>query len=435
MTEHQLAESVAKRIREAGGEAFFVGGCVRDLLLGRKPKDFDVATSLPPDQLRKLFPRAGLVGAHFGVVLVSEGGLTVEVATYRSDGSYGDGRRPESVHFETDARQDALRRDFTVNALFLDPFSGEVHDYTEGRKDLQAQVIRAIGEPRKRFEEDHLRLLRAVRFASVLDFEIEPATLEALREMASKVSLVAPERVRDEISRILTGGHPRRGFELLQQTGILKEILPEIEALRGVEQPPQFHPEGDVWVHTMLMLDLLQEPSLPLALGVLLHDVGKPGTFRIADRIRFDGHVELGVKIAVEVLSRLRYPGQVMDQVTALVANHMKFVEVRKMRESTLKRFLRLPAFDEHLALHRVDCLSSHGGLDHYEFARQKLEEVPAEALRPAPLVTGRDLIAAGWKPGPAMGAVLREIEDAQLEGTLRSAEEALEFAARRRPD
>ncbi len=432
MTGQQLAESITRRIRESGGEAFFVGGCVRDLLLGRIPKDFDVATSLPPERLQSLFPGAGLVGAHFGVVLVSQGGVSVEVATYRSDGNYVDGRRPETVQFETDARQDALRRDFTVNALFLDPFTGKIEDFTGGQADLQARLIRAIGNPRSRFEEDHLRLLRAVRFAAVLDFEIEPATLDAITQMAPLVANVAPERIRDEISRILTGAHPRRGFELLHATGLLRQILPEVEALRGVEQPPQFHPEGDVWTHTMLMLDSLCEPSLTLALGVLFHDIGKPGTFRIADRIRFDGHVELGMKIAAEALHRLRYPGQIVEQAVALVENHMKFAAVTRMRESTLKRFLRMPRFEEHLELHRADCLSSHRQLDHYEFAKQRLQDLPQEALRPAPLITGRDLLAQGWQPGPAMGAVLREIEDAQLEGTLTTAAEALDYAAQK---
>jgi putative nucleotidyltransferase with HDIG domain len=429
-----LAVSIIRRLRDAGHAAFLTGGCVRDLLLGRTPKDFDVATSAQPDQLLRLFPGAGQVGAHFGVVLVHEAGSVsekapVEVATFRSDLEYRDGRHPDGVHFETDPRQDALRRDFTINALLLDPLSGEVLDFVNGRADLSAKVIRAIGDPERRFREDHLRLLRAVRFATRLGFLVEPETFAAIRRLAPLIHSVSAERVRDEIARILTEGGARRGFELLDATGLLREILPEVAALKGVAQPPEYHPEGDVWTHTLIMLEGLHQPSLALALGVLLHDVGKPATFRIAERIRFDGHVEKGIEVAHSLLTRLRFPQQVIEGAEALIANHMKFMEVPRMRESTLKRFMRQPDFEEHMELHRLDCLSSHGGLENYDFVRQKQQEMPPEQLKPAPLLTGRELIAAGYRPGPAFGIVLREIEDAQLEGRISTAEEAMQMA------
>ncbi len=424
-----LAISIVGRLREAGHVSYLTGGCVRDLLLGRVPKDIDVATSAGPVELLRLFPGAGQVGAQFGVVLVREAGVQVEVATFRSDLEYIDGRHPEGVRFEKDPREDAVRRDFTINAFMLDPLSNEVLDFAGGRADLDAKLIRAIGDPEHRFREDHLRLLRAVRFAARLGFEIEPETFAAIQRLAPLIQSVSPERVRDEIARILTEGGARRGFELLNSTGLLPEVLPEVEALKGVAQPPEFHPEGDVWTHTLIMVDGLTEPSLTLALGVLLHDIGKPATFRIAERIRFDGHVEKGIEIAHSLLHRLRFPNHVIVGVEALIANHMKFMEVPKMRESTLKRFLRQPDFEEHMELHRLDCLSSHGGLDSYQFVRRKQMEVPPEQLKPAPLLTGRELIAAGYRPGPMFGIVLSEIEDAQLEGRISTAEEAMEMA------
>jgi poly(A) polymerase len=432
VTNEALAHSIVRQLREHGHVAWLVGGCVRDLLLGRAPKDFDVATAATPAELLRLFPRAGQVGAHFGVVLVHESEAHVEVATFRSDLDYADGRHPSSVHFETDPRQDALRRDFTINALLLDPFSGEVLDFVGGRADLEARVIRAIGDPARRFGEDHLRLLRAVRFAARLNFTIEPDTFAAMQSLAPAIGNISVERVRDELSRILTEGGARRGFELLDASGLLREVLPEVAAMKGVEQPPEFHPEGDVWIHTLIMLEGLREPSTELALGVLLHDVGKPATFRIADRIRFDGHVEKGVEIAHRLLNRLRYPHAVIEQVEALIANHMRFKDVPHMRESTLKRFLRLPDFGEHLQLHRLDCLSSHGSLANYDIARMKQSEVPPEQLRPLPLVNGRDLIAAGCRPGPAFSAALREAEDAQLEGRVATKDAALQIALKK---
>ncbi len=428
MQAEQLANRIIATLRTRGHQAWLVGGCVRDLLLGIAPKDYDVATGAPPERLVEIFPRADRVGAHFGVVLVREGAACVEVATFRSDHAYIDGRRPESVHFEHDPRQDVLRRDFTINALLYDPETREVLDYVGGREDLARGVVRAIGDPEVRFREDHLRLLRAVRFAARLNFTIEPATFEAIRRLHRLILRVSAERIRDELCRILTEGGARRGFELLDETGLLEDLLPEVAAMKGVAQPPEFHPEGDVWTHTLLLLEKLRHPSVTLAWGALLHDVGKPPTFRVAGRIRFDGHVEEGVRIARDILTRLRFSNDQIEQILALVAHHMRFKDVRNMRASTLIRFLRMPRFAEHLELHRVDSLSSNGRLDAYDYVKARLEELPAEKLKPPPLVTGRDLIAAGYEPGPAFGSVLASLEDAQLEGRVRTKEEALEF-------
>jgi putative nucleotidyltransferase with HDIG domain len=418
------ASRVVHALREKNHQAYFVGGCVRDLLLGGAPKDYDIATSATPDEVIALFPGSNLVGAHFGVVIVSP---SLEVATFRSDHAYMDGRRPQSVRFERDPRQDALRRDFTINALFLDPDTGEVLDFTGGQTDLAAKIIRAIGDPAQRFGEDHLRLLRAVRFAARLCFSIEPETFRAIREMAPLLLGVSAERVRDELSRILTEGHARRGFELLDSTGLLIQILPEVAAMKGVEQPPAYHPEGDVWTHTLLMLERLPAGvPVELALGVLLHDIGKPVTFRIADRIRFDGHVEAGVEIARRLLARLRYSNDEIGQAEALIANHMRFKDAPNMRESTLKRFLRLPGFEQHLELHRLDCLSSHGNLENYDLVRTKLAQIPKHLLKPERLIRGSDLIAAGYKPGPQFARMLLMVEEAQLDSRIHTKMEAL---------
>lgn len=426
-----LAQQVTSTLRAAGHSAYLAGGCVRDLLLGREPADFDVATAARPDQVLELFPGSVAVGAHFGVVLVQG---DVEVATFRSDHSYRDGRHPDTVVFENDPRQDVVRRDFTINGLLMDPETGEVLDFVGGRDDLRAGVIRAIGDPRRRFAEDHLRMLRAVRFAARFGYTIEPETLAAIRELASRIHRVSAERVRDELTRILTEGQPRRGLELLDETGLLAEVLPECRALQGVEQPPEYHPEGDVWIHTLLMLQSLEQPSPALAWGVLLHDIGKPATFRrAADRIRFDGHVDAGLAIARPLLARLKFSNADTDRILALIANHMRFMDAPRMKESTLKKFLRLDHFDEHLALHKADCHSSHGGLQNYDFVRAKLAALPPEQLKPAPLVTGRDLIALGMAPGPEFKRILAEAEDLQLEGRFGSREEALEWVQGRK--
>jgi tRNA nucleotidyltransferase/poly(A) polymerase len=421
---------IANELSARGHQAWLVGGCVRDLALGREPKDYDLSTDATPDQLLRIFPGADLVGAQFGVVLVNG----VEVATFRSDLAYRDGRHPEGVRFETDPRQDVLRRDFTINALLLAPESwrdlSQVVDHVGGLADLRAGIIRAIGEPERRFEEDHLRMLRAVRFAARFGFTIEPDTLTAIRQLHSLILRVAPERIRDELIRILIEGGARSGFELLNQTGLLGDILPEIAAMQGVAQPPQFHPEGDVWTHTLLMLQGLRDPSPALAMGVLLHDVGKPGTFRVAERIRFDGHVELGEKLARQILDRLHFSNADSDQILALIGNHMRFADAFKMRESTRKRFLRLPRFDEHLELHRLDCQSSYGDLGAYRLMKEQYERAEPEQLRPPPLLTGHDLIAAGYPPGPAFSKMLEAVEDAQLESRIASKADALALVA-----
>lgn len=444
-----FATSIIRTLRQRGFQAYLVGGCVRDLLLGREPKDYDVATSATPRQVMEIFPETYAVGAQFGVVLVpapdeavagssevSSKAHAVEVATFRSDVGYSDGRHPDEVRFSSDPREDVARRDFTINGLLLDPVSGEVLDFVGGRKDLEAGIVRTIGDPEQRFAEDKLRMLRAVRFGARFEYTIEPATFAAMQKLAEHIQVVSRERVRDELTRMLTEGHARRAFLLLDESGLLRQVLPEISAMKGVQQPPEFHPEGDVFVHTLLLLENLPQPCpLTLAWGSLLHDVGKPATFRVApDRIRFDGHVEVGVKIAEGICRRLRFSNDETAQILALVDNHMRFGHVTRMKESTLKKFLRMPAFDEHLALHRADSLASHRNLATYELIRQKLAETPAETMRPAPLVTGDDLIAQGHLPGPKFREILTAVEDAQLEGRLPSRDIALEFVRREFP-
>jgi poly(A) polymerase len=446
-----FATSIVKTLRQHGFEAYLVGGCVRDLLLGREPKDYDVATNATPRQVMTIFPETYAVGAQFGVVLVpapdsgsapdceAEGGsksACVEVATFRSDIGYSDGRHPDEVRFSNDPREDVARRDFTINGMLLDPVSGEVFDYVGGRKDLEAGIIRTIGNPQHRFTEDKLRMLRAVRFAARFEYTIEPLTFAAMQALADQIAVVSRERVRDELTRMLTEGHASRAFLMLDESGLLQFVLPEISAMHGVEQPPEFHPEGDVFVHTLLLLDNLPQPCPPtLGWGALLHDVGKPATFRIApDRIRFDGHVDVGVKIAQAICRRLRFSNDDTEQILALVDNHMRFGDAMKMKESTLKKFMRLRDFDEHMALHRADCLASHRNLTTYEFIRQRRAEIPPEKMRPAPLVNGKDLIAAGHVPGPKFKEILSAVEDAQLEGRLPSRDAALEFVRREFP-
>jgi len=439
-----FAISIIKTLRQHGFQAYLAGGCVRDLLLGREPADFDVATSATPTQVMEIFPDTYAVGAQFGVVLVPvpEGKpenpdetampqvRPVEVATFRSDLAYSDGRHPDEVRFTQDPREDVARRDFTINGMMLDPTTGEVLDFVGGRKDLDAKLIRAIGDPIRRFGEDKLRMLRAVRFAARFEYEIETETLVAIQALAQEIKMVSRERVRDELTKMLTEGNARRAFLLLDQSGLLREVLPEISVMKGVQQPPEFHPEGDVFVHTLLLLENLPQPCpVTLAWGALLHDVGKPATFRVApDRIRFDNHVDVGVKITADICERLRFSNHDAAQVLALVENHMRFGHVSRMKESTLKRFLRLPGFGEHLALHRADSLASHRNLSTYEFIQNKLTEIPPEEIRPVAFITGDDLIAAGYAPGSLFREILETVEEAQLEGRLLSHEAALEF-------
>jgi poly(A) polymerase len=456
---------VVGELRAAGYEAYLAGGCVRDLLLGREPKDYDVATSATPDAVLGLFKRTFAVGAHFGVVLVATCGgadaacaageerdeqeyVVTEVATFRSDEAYSDGRHPDGVRYTRSAEEDVRRRDFTINGLLLDPMRAaefwksaegmraSVIDYVGGVADLDACVVRAIGLPEARFEEDRLRMLRGVRFAARFGFELEAETAAATRRLAARIHAVSRERVRDELTRMLTEGRARWAFELLDETGLLAEVLPEVACMKGVEQPPLFHPEGDVWTHTLLLLDQLEAGcAVTLAWGALLHDVGKPPTFRRApDRIRFDGHVEVGVAMGAEICRRFRFSNDETGQILALIENHMRFADAARMKASTLKRFFRLPEFEEHLALHRMDCLAGSGNLEHWDYVRERWLAMPEETVRPRPLITGRELIAAGYAPGAGFKEMLRAVEDAQLEGTIGTAEEALQLVSERFP-
>ena len=519
----EAALQIVARLRAAGHEAYLAGGCVRDLLLGREPVDYDVATSATPDVVLNLFPRTFAVGARFGVVLVAEqleekltrqevlcqgttrgptqwvgrvpkprqnkdralapakpssavrhfaaaceGGeagpappppessarseSVTEVATFRSDGAYSDGRHPDAVRYTASAEEDVRRRDFTINGLLLDPLRGPdvlvesvgdaktlrsaVIDHVGGLADLDAGILRAIGRPEQRFEEDHLRMMRAVRFAARFNFELDPATAATIRALAPRISAVSRERVRDELTKMLTEGHARRAFELLDQTGLLAQLLPEVAKMHGVDQPPQFHPEGDVWIHTLLLLEQLHPgSSMTLAWAALLHDVGKPPTFRRApDRIRFDGHVEVGATMAAAICRRFRFSNDETRRILALIENHMRFMDAQRMKASTLKRFFRLERFSEHLALHRMDCLAASGNLEHWEFVRERWQSMPEEAVRPKPLLTGRDLIAEGYHPGAEFKTMLRAVEDAQLEGAIQSPEDALRLVRERFP-
>jgi len=432
------AISVVRRLRESGHQAYLCGGCVRDLLLKRKPADYDVTTDATPEQVMRIFPQTYAVGAQFGVVLIplpkdeisKDENDAVEVATFRSDIGYSDGRHPDQVRYSNDPREDVARRDFTINGLLFDPITDEVLDFVDGRKDLEAGIVRTIGDPEQRLAEDKLRMLRAVRFAARFDYQIEQKTMRAIQKLAPQIRQVSRERVRDELTKMLTEGRARQAFSLLDETCLLPEVLPEISAMKGVEQPPQYHPEGDVFIHTLLLLDKLPQPCPPtLAWGALLHDVGKPATFRVApDRIRFDGHVEVGIKMGEAICRRLRFSNEDTEQILALIQHHMRFGQVLLMKESTLKKFLRLPRFDEHLELHRLDCESSHGLLTAYDFARDKLNSTPPEVMRPEPLINGNDLIAAGYSPGPQFKEILSAVEDLQLEGTLSNREQALRF-------
>ncbi|MBI4461412.1 MAG: CCA tRNA nucleotidyltransferase [Acidobacteria bacterium] len=432
----EKATEVVQRLVGAGHQAYFVGGCVRDLVLGREPADYDVATDATPDELTRLFPRTLTVGARFGVVLVLLEGQQVEVATFRSDHGSKDGRHPEAVRFAQTAEEDVRRRDFTINGLLYDPLADKILDFVGGQQDLKQGVIRTIGNPRERFAEDKLRMLRAVRFAARFGYRIESETFAALRELAAEVEQVSKERIRDELVKMLTEGQGRRALELLDEAGLLAVVLPEVARMKGVPQPPQFHPEGDVWVHTLLMLEKMEKPTPTLALGVLLHDVGKPPTFRPPagpnDRIRFDQHAEVGASMAEEICRRLRLSNDEIERVAALVRHHLRFKDAPAMRPSTLKRFLAMEGFEEHLELHRLDCVASHGQLDNYHFVRDVLARLPPEEIRPRRLLSGHDLIRLGYKPGPEMGKMLAAVEEAQLEGILGSTEEALAFVEKK---
>ncbi len=426
------AVNVVRRLRDAGHQAYWAGGCVRDLVMGCEPADYDVATSATPDQVLVLFPRAVTVGKQFGVIKILLNGDEIEVATFRCDHGTLDGRHPREVRYAQTPQEDVQRRDFTLNGLLYDPLFHTVLDFVGGQQDIRAGLVRAIGDPAQRFTEDRLRLLRAIRFAARFGYQIQEETWQALCAARDAIGQVSTERIRDELLKMLTEGAARRAFELLDMSGLLDKLLPEVARMKGVEQPPEFHPEGDVWVHTLMMLETMKEPSLTLALGVLLHDLGKPPTFSPpngpGDRIRFNSHAEVGAVMAEETCRRLRLSNRDTEQVVALVRHHLRFMDAPKMRPSTFKRFISLPGFDEHLELHRLDCQASHGDLSNYYFVRNKMKEMPPEEVRPPRLLTGHDLQAMGFRPGPLLGKILGEVEEAQLDGTLKTVEEARRF-------
>ncbi|MEW5977560.1 MAG: CCA tRNA nucleotidyltransferase [Acidobacteriota bacterium] len=456
------AVEIVKRLRQHGHQAFLVGGCVRDEVMGRAPKDFDIATSAHPEDVLRLYPQALTVGARFGVVLIEAEGHQYEVTTFRSDGTYRDGRRPEEVTYSEDPRTDVFRRDFTLNGLLCDPLSGEILDFVGGRADIAAGVIRTIGGPEQRFREDKLRLLRAVRFAARFGFKIEPATRAAIRQMSAEILQVSWERSREELSKILTEGYAASGVSLMDECNLLQHLLPEVSALQGVSQPPEFHPEGDVWTHTLLMLELMDRaqqgtaaldergtvglnpalvgdlanayPTITLALGVLLHDIGKPPTFSVSDRIRFNQHADVGARMATVVCERFRLTNRQIQRVFELVRDHLKFKDLPHMRPATAKRFIRQEGFEEHLELHRLDCLGSHRNLDNWKLAWEMMSQLDPTEIRPPRVVTGDDLIRLGHSPGPRFQEILKDLEDAQLDGMIRTREEALAWLKERYP-
>jgi len=428
VNKEEIATRIVRTLHDKGFDAYFAGGCVRDKLRGVPPKDFDIATSARPEDVQKIFPRTVPVGVQFGVVLVVDEGEHFEVATFRTEGGYQDGRHPTQVDF-SNVEEDARRRDFTVNGLYYDIKTKKFLDFVGGEADLKKKILTTIGDPEARFLEDHLRMLRAVRFAVQLGFEIAPATIAAIRKHAPKISKVSVERIREEFCKILTSPEPARGVRQLDELGLLKEFLPEVEVMKGVEQPMEYHPEGDVFIHTMMLLDGLKNAPIELAMGCLLHDIAKPATFeRAPDRIRFHGHDKLGAEMSEVICRRLTFPNEQTKLICELVAHHLRFKDVAQMRVATMKRFLRMPRFDLHLELHRLDCMASHKKLDAYELSKKKLEELAKEPPAPSRILTGADLILLGYRPGKELGEVLREVEDAVLEGRVTSKEDAIEF-------
>ena len=434
------ALEIVKTLGEKGHEAFFVGGCVRDALLGVECDEIDIATSATPEQIKRAFPKTVAVGESFGVVLVIKEDMKFEVATFRRESSYGDGRHPERVDYTKSPEEDVRRRDFTINGMLYDPLSGELFDYAGGLGDLERRLVRTIGDPRARFGEDRLRMMRAVRFASCLGFELDGAALSAIRDGAAAISVVSGERIREELVKILTRRNPGNGLRLLSSSGLLEHVLPEVERMRGVRQPPQFHPEGDVFEHTCLVMDMLHgntggRYSEELAVGALLHDVGKPPTYSESDRIRFNGHDRVGARMSEGICRKLRFSKKQIRRISELILEHLKFKDVFNMRKSTLKRFLSLPYFEEHMQMHLADCMASHGQTDAYDFIREKMEEYGREEIKPPPLLNGRDLIGLGYSPGPVFSKILGRVEELQLENGLSSREEAVEFVLRSYPD
>jgi putative nucleotidyltransferase with HDIG domain len=426
-----VATQIVRRLRNRGFTSYFAGGCVRDNLRGVAPKDIDIVTSALPEDIQSIFSKTIPVGIQFGVVRVLEGGFEFEVATFRSDGHYSDGRHPDTVAFSS-PEEDAKRRDFTVNGLFYDPIENQVIDYVGGKTDLKARLLKAIGNPNERFDEDKLRLLRTIRFAAVLDFDIDSQTWEAVKARAQDIHRVSPERIREELLKMFSDPHRVRAFDLLDSSGLLAELLPEVATLKGCEQPAQFHPEGDVFVHTRKMLTLLgPEADGLLVFSVLLHDIGKPPTQTfdpINQRIRFNGHDRVGAQMAEKIMNRLRFSREATDTVVEAVQNHMIFKDVQEMRPAKLRRFMARSHFDLEIELHRVDCASSHGDLGNLDFLKAKQAEFAAEPLIPPPLIRGSDLITLGLTPGPIFGEILEGIQTAQLESTIHTKDEALKM-------
>ena len=428
MPARERAVAIVQRLRQTGFEAYFAGGCVRDMLLGKTPQDYDITTSAKPEDIQRIFPDTIAVGAQFGVILVVLEDQPYEVASFRYDGPYLDGRHPSQVRYGT-LEEDIRRRDFTINGMIYDPIDDRVIDLVEGRKDLERHCVRAIGNAHERFAEDRLRMIRAVRFAANLDFTIDTPTFKAIQELAATTTQISWERIGEEVTRILTEGRARRGFELLDESGLLQVLLPEVVALKGTAQSPDFHPEGDVFTHTLLLLSHLDSPSETLAYGCLLHDIAKPVCIQQeAERITFYGHTEQGAAMAEEILKRLKRGRAVWERVAYLVRNHLRHVQAPQMRLSTLKRFLREDGISELLELARIDALSSNGDLRYYNFCKERLSELKDEEIRPAPLLRGNDLISLGYTPGPLFAKILRQVEDAQLGGELTRREEALDW-------
>lgn len=430
----QAAVAIIKHLRANGFQALMAGGSVRDMLLGHDDTgDIDIATSARPNEIQRLFSNVVPVGEHFGVMIVVECGIAFEVATFRADIGGADGRHPESVVF-TDARNDALRRDFTINGMFYDPVTEQLLDFVGGREDLSKGVIRAIGEPSQRFAEDYLRLLRAIRFSARFSFPIEQTTWDAITVYHEGLKKISAERVFAELDRMMSGPNPDQALVLLKDSGLLKETLPEVAALIGVAQPPEFHPEGDVFEHTVKALSFLTNQSRVLGWSALLHDIGKPPTFQVRDRIRFNNHHRVGAAMASKALRRLKAPRALIDQVYACIDNHMNFMNVQKMKLSTLKRFLARPTLQDELELHRVDCLASHGDLANYSFLKEQLAYHGEERIAPPAYLRGKDLVHLGYKPGPRFGVILKEAYDLQLEEKLKSSEEAIQWVRANHP-
>ncbi len=428
------AFGIVSRLREAGHKAFIAGGAVRDMVMGLAPKDFDIVTDAAPEEVERIFERVFPVGAKFGISLVLSGKNTYEVAMFRKDGAYLDGRHPSEVE-RSDEIEDVKRRDFTINAMIYDPVEDRTIDYVGGVEDIRRRIIRTVGDPFLRFNEDRLRMLRAVRFAARFGFTIEPGTMDAIRANAGCVLSISRERIGEELAKMFSGENPDQSLALLDETGLLEIVLPEVSAMKGVPQAPEYHPEGDVFEHTRLTLKIFGGGSKIMAFAVLLHDVGKPPTFSTDGRARFNNHHEVGAAMAESILRRLRLSGETVLRVRDLVRKHMHFLNVFKMKESTLRRFMAEPDFDELLELHRIDCLASHSNLRTYEFLREQLKRLKRESRSftlPPPLIGGDDLIGLGLEPGPVFGRILKETQDAQLDGDISNRSEALAFVKER---